>query len=65
MAERVLDRRLQVAELAAAVVALAAEAIGVHGLLAHERGDAVGELDLAARAAADALQVLENRRRST
>src|SRR5205807_546624 len=60
--ERVFDGRLQIAELAAAVVALAAEAIGVDRLLAHERRDAVGELDLAAGARADALQMPEDRR---
>src|SRR5205085_9753917 len=58
--ERVFDRRLQVAELAATVIALAAEAIGVHRLLAHQRGNAVGELNLAAGAGAQLLQVLED-----
>src|SRR5580658_1262718 len=63
MAESEFDRRLQIAELAAAVVALAREAVGVHGLFAHERGDAVSELNLTARAAADALEMLEDRGR--
>ena len=43
-----LDRRLQVAELGAAVVARAAEAVRQHALLREQRGDGVGELDLAA-----------------
>src|SRR6202034_3912873 len=63
VAKRVFHGRLQVAELAATVVALAREAIGVHRLLAHQRGDAAGELELPARAAPDALEVLEDRRR--
>src|SRR5579871_2626763 len=63
MPQSKLDGRLQIAELAAAVVALAREAIGVHRLLAHERGDAVRQLDLSARAAPDALEMLEDRGR--
>src|ERR1700758_4622600 len=63
MAQGVFDGRLEVSELAAAVVAFAGEAVGVYGLLAHERRDPVGELDLPARSLAAPLQVLENRRR--
>ncbi len=62
MAEGKLDSGLQVSELAAAVVALAREAVGVDGFFLHQRRDAVGELNLAARAVPDLLQVLENRR---
>ena len=63
MPQGVFDRGLQVAELAAAVVALAREAVGVHRLLPHEGGDTVGQLDLPACPAPDSLQVLEDRRR--
>ena len=59
MRERVFHVGLQVAELAAAVVALARELVGVHRLVSHEPRDAVGELDLAARALAYLLQVRE------
>src|SRR5438045_3952643 len=55
-----LDGGLQIAELAAAVVALAGKAVGIHGLFLHECRNAVGELNLTARALADLLQVLEN-----
>src|SRR5579859_3219952 len=41
MAERVFHRGLEIPQLAAAVVALAVETVGIHGLLAHQRGDAV------------------------
>src|SRR3981081_4056903 len=63
VAQGELDGGLQVSELAAAVVALAREAVSVHGFFLHQRRDAVGELNLAARASPDLLQVLENRRR--
>src|SRR5215472_11769896 len=59
----ILHRRLQIPELAATVVPLAFEAVRVHRLLPHQRSDAVGELDLPARATTDALEVLEDRRR--
>ena len=54
MRQRVFHVGLQIAELAAAVEALAREPVGVHGFVVHEPRDAVGELDLAARALADA-----------
>ena len=57
-----LDGGLEVAELRAAVVALALERIGVDRLVGEQRGDAVGQLDLAARAAADRLELAVDRR---
>ena len=61
--ERVFHGRLQVAELAAAVVALAVEAMRIHRLLCHKRADAVRELNLSPRALADLFQVPEDGRR--
>src|SRR5262249_60006135 len=58
MAQRVLDRRLKVSELAATIVTLTLEAVGVYGFFPHQRSDTVGELDFPARTATDALQVL-------
>src|ERR1700733_14703224 len=58
--ERIFHGRLQIAELAAAVVALAFEAMRVYRLLAHERTDAIGELNLPARAMADLFQMPED-----
>src|SRR4051812_39523913 len=63
MLERVLDRGLQIAELAAAVVTLALELIGEHLLLLEQRLDAVGELNLATRTGCDLLQQREDARR--
>src|SRR5579862_1164167 len=63
MPERVLHGGLQITELIAAVVAFAAEAIGVHRLLAHQRRNAIGELDLPASAPAESLQMSEDRGR--
>jgi hypothetical protein len=63
MGERELDGRLQVAKLAAAIEALALEAVGIDRLFRHQPGDAVGQLDLAACAAADLRQVIEDARR--
>src|SRR5882724_11920827 len=62
VAQGELHGGLQVAQLASAVIALAHEAVGVNGLFLHQRRNAVGQLDLAARALPDLLQVLENRR---
>ena len=59
MLETELDGRLQVAELVAAIVALALELERIDGLALHEPRDAVGELDLAARALADLREVVE------
>ena len=63
MLERVFDIGLQVSELAATVEALALEPVGVHGFIVHETRDAIGELDLAAGALADALEMVEHARR--
>ena len=63
MRQRVVDGGLQIAELAAAVITGAHETVCVHRLLVEQSGDAVGELDLAARAASDALEVIEDARR--
>ena len=57
MLQSELDLGLEIAELRAAVVALALEGIGVDGLVGKQRGNAVGELDLAAGAAADRLEL--------
>src|ERR1700730_17784154 len=46
VAQGKLDSGLQVSELAAAVVALTRETVGVDGLFLHQRRDAVGELNL-------------------
>jgi hypothetical protein len=59
MLEAELHGRLQVAELVPAIVALTLELERVHRLALHEPRDAVGELDLAARAFADFREVLE------
>ena len=63
MLEAELDGRLEVAELGAAIVARAFERVGIHSLVAKQRGDAIGELDLAARPASRALELLVDRRR--
>src|ERR1700730_11085101 len=63
VAQGELDSGLQGSELAAAVIALAREAVGINGFFLHQSRDAVGQLDLATGAVADLLQVLENRRR--
>ena len=61
--ECVSDGRLQVPEFAAAIEALAAEAMRVHGLLAQQPRDTVGELDLSAHAARKVGDLAENPRR--
>ena len=48
MFERVLDRRLQIAEFIAAIVAPAGELVGINRLLTKQIGYAVGELYFAA-----------------
>src|SRR5215470_3260578 len=45
--EREVQRRLDQAELATAVEARAFEAIGEHALLGQQRGNRIGQLDLA------------------
>src|SRR5262245_41111491 len=62
MLQSEFDRRLHVAELAAAIVALALEFVGEHGLFGEQVGDCVGQLDFAAGAAPRRLQLLEDRR---
>ncbi len=61
--QREVDRGLQEAFLAAAVVALAFVAVGLHALLADQRRNAVGELDLATRATRLLADALEHGRR--
>src|SRR5580692_3811346 len=63
MLETVFHGRLQVAEFAAAIVALALKFEGINGFALHETRDAVGELDLAAGAFADFRKILEDRAR--
>ena len=63
MAETVLDRRTQVADLAAAVVADARERQHVHRLVGEQARDAVRQLDLAAGAALRSLELAEDGRR--
>ena len=63
MRQRVFHVGLQIAELAAAVEALAREPVRIHGFVVHETRDAVGELDFTARAFTDAFEVRENARR--
>src|SRR5512132_764591 len=63
VAQSELDRRLQVAELAAAVVALAAEPHRQHALALEQRRDPVGQLDLAAASRLDRREHCEDRRR--
>src|SRR5512134_3338840 len=50
MAQPVLERRLQIAELRATVVPLARQTDRQHRLVREKRGDGVGELQLAAGA---------------
>ena len=52
-----LDGRLEVAELRAAIVALAFERVRVDRLVGQQRRDAVRELDLAAGTAPDRLEL--------
>jgi hypothetical protein len=61
--QREIHGRLEVTDLRAAVVAPALEFVGVHVLLAQQPADAVGELDLAARARARVLEEMEDARR--
>src|SRR6185369_5514407 len=61
--ERELDVGLQESLLAAAVVARALIAVGVHLFAAQQSGDAIGELDLAADAALLPRDLVEDARR--
>src|SRR5215510_3143061 len=56
------DRGLKVAELRAAVVAGAAEPVREHAFLLEERADRIGELDLAASAGSDPVELREDPR---
>src|SRR5271154_2445995 len=62
MAQTEFDRGLQVPKLVTAVVAFSLEFEGEHGFALHQAGNAVGELNLAARALADSGQIIEDRR---
>src|SRR5690606_31375473 len=63
MTQRILDGCAQIADLAAAVVASPAERPDIDRLVLEQRRDTVGQLDLAAGAAAGALELVEDRRR--
>ncbi len=63
MLDAQLDRRLEVAELVAAVVAAALEFVREHLFVVEQARDAVGELDLAACAGGHGAQVMEDARR--
>src|SRR5262249_37749121 len=60
VAQTVLDGGAQISDLAAAVVANAGERQHVHGLVVHEAGNAVGQLDLTACAALSLLELGED-----
>src|SRR5690606_17158403 len=60
MPQRILDGGAQIADLAAAVVPGAMERPDVHRLVREQRGDAVGQLNLAARASTGALELVED-----
>jgi hypothetical protein len=60
MAQPVLEHRLQVAELRAAIVAPPRQAHREHPFVREQRGDRVGELDLAARARRHLGEQVEN-----
>ncbi len=62
MQQRVFDGGLQVTQLAAAVIALALEAVGKHGLFLQQALDGIGQLDLAAGSARDFPEVPEDAR---
>src|SRR3984957_17556149 len=63
MRQRQFDRRLQVAELAAAVEAPAGETMRIHRLMLEQARDTVGQLDLPAGALADVFELIEDPRR--
>src|SRR4051812_26331784 len=63
MALAELERRLQIAELGAAVEAPAGQPHRERALFLEQRRDRVGELDLAARAGRDLPEELEDARR--
>src|SRR3989442_15731805 len=60
IAQREMQRRLDQAELVAAIVARAGEAISIDLLLGEQRGDRVSELDFAARAGRGLFEQLED-----
>ena len=61
MPQSIFDRRLEIAKLASAVVALALEPVGLNRVVVEERGDSGCKLDLPTRAACDVLQALDDR----
>src|SRR5688572_10207369 len=63
MLHREGEVRLEVIELASAVVAHALELVGEHVLLLEQRGDGVGQLDLAAGSRGLVLEVVKDARR--
>ena len=63
MLETVGDIRLQITELAAAIVAHAGELMREHALFSKQSGDTVGQLNFAAGAGLYLVQELENPRR--
>src|SRR3954466_11446461 len=60
MAHAQLDARLQVAQLGAAVIALARKSLRQHALVREELGDAVGKLDFTSGAWGDFRQHVED-----
>src|ERR1700680_4197193 len=60
MLQRVVDGRLQVAELLAGVIAFSFENVSVEVALADQRAHRIGQLNLAARAALRLLKDREN-----
>src|SRR5437868_9367783 len=61
--QAVVDGRLHVAQLAAAIVAAAFERVRKDAFLGEQAGDAVGELDLAAGARMRGAQMMKDSRR--
>jgi hypothetical protein len=63
MLESEIDGRLEVSELAAAVVAAALEGVGEHGLVNEQTRDRIGKLDFAAGSGRHRPQVMKDARR--
>src|SRR5690606_3103182 len=63
VSQPVVDGRLEIAELAAAIEAQALELVPENGFLGQQPGDRVGQLDLAARAGPGFFQQVEYPRR--
>ena len=60
MQQGVFDSRLQVTQLAAAVITFTFKAVSQNGLLRQQALDGIGQLDLTAGTARDFLEVLED-----